>query len=65
MGPKSSFTSCDFMSFSFRFKTLRSQNSYDSRTQIKMSANGDEITGEAEMGMIEYSEENDIRFFQN
>ena len=51
------------MRFSYKFKTLRSGNSYDLRTQPKMSTHGDEITGEAEIGTIEGSEENSIRFF--
>ena len=50
------------MSFSYKFKTLRSGNSYDLRTQPKTSTHGDENTGEAETGVIEGSEENSIRF---
>ena len=50
------------MSFSHKFKTLRSGNSYDSKTQPEISTLGDESTGEAETGMIEGSEENGIRF---
>ena len=49
------------MSFSYKFKTLRSGDLYDSRIQPEMSANGDEDT-ETETGMIEGSEENSIRF---
>ena len=50
------------MSFSYKFKTLRSGNSYDSRTHPRMSAHGDENTGEAVTGIIEGSEDNSIRF---
>ena len=49
------------MSFSYKFKTLRSGNLYDLRTQPKMSTHGDENT-EAERRIIEGSEENSIRF---
>ena len=50
------------MSISYKFKTLRSGNSHNSRTQPKMSTCRDENTGEAETGMIEVSEENSTRF---
>ena len=50
------------MSFSYKFMTLRSGNSYGSRILSEMSAHGDENTGEAETGMIEGNEENSIRF---
>ena len=50
------------MSLSYKFKTLRSGNSYDLRTQPKMSTHGDENTGKAETVIIEDSEENSIRF---
>ena len=50
------------MSFSYKFKTLRSGNSYDSRTQPKMSTHGEENTGKAETRMIESRVENNIRF---
>ena len=50
------------MSFSYKFKTLRSGNSYDTRTQPEMSSYGDENTGKAETGIIEGSEENSMRF---
>ena len=50
------------MSFSYKFKTLRSGNSYDLRTQPKMSTHGDENTGELEMGITEGSEESNIGF---
>ena len=41
------------MIFSYKFKTLKSENSYDSRIRPEMSAHGDENSGEAEMGKIE------------
>ena len=50
------------MSFSYKFRTLRSGNSYDLRKQCKMSTHGDESTGEAEKGMVEGSKESSIRF---
>ena len=50
------------MSFSYKFKTLKSGSSYDSRTQPKMWTYGDENTGEAHPGMIEGREENSTRF---
>ena len=50
------------MTFSYKFKTLRGGNSYDSRSQPEKSAHGDENTGEAETGIIEGSEENSMRF---
>ena len=50
------------MSFSSDFKTLRSGNSYDLRTQPKMPTHGDENTGEAGPGIIEGIEESNIRF---
>ena len=50
------------MSFSYEFKTLRSGNSYDSRTQPETSTHGGENTGEAETGIIEGNEENSMRF---
>ena len=53
----------DCISFSYKFKTLRSGNLYDSRTQPEMSAHGDENTGEAETGIIEGSEGNGMIFF--
>ena len=52
----------DCMSFSCEFKTLRSGNSYDLRTQPKMSTHGDENTGVVETERIEDSEEGHIRF---
>ena len=50
------------MSFSCEFKILRSGNSYDLRTQTKMSTHGDEHTGVAETGITEGSEEGHLRF---
>ena len=50
------------MSFSCKFKTLKSGNSYDLRTQPKMSMHGDENKGEAETGINEGSKNNSIRF---
>ena len=49
------------MSFDYKFRTLRSRNSYDMRLQPRVSVHGDENTGEAERGMTEGSEENSIR----
>ena len=49
------------MSFYHKFKTLRSGNSYGSKTQPEMSTHGDENTGEAELGMNEGSEENGMK----
>ena len=51
------------MSLSCEFKTLRSGNSYDLRTQPKMSTHGDKNTGEAEAGITEGSEESNIGLF--
>ena len=45
------------MSFSSKFMTLRSGNSFVSRAQPEMSAHEEEITGEVEMGTIESNEE--------
>ena len=53
----------DCVSFSGEFKTLRSGNSHDLRTQLKMSRHGEENTGVAETGIIDGSEEAHIRFF--
>ena len=62
IGRSSNLPLADCLSFSCKFKTLRKGNSYDLRTQPKMSTHGDENTGEAETGIIEGSEENNIRF---
>ena len=51
------------MSFSYKFKTLRSGNFYVLIAQPKISTQGDGNTGEAETVIIEGSEENSIRFF--
>ena len=48
------------MNFSYKFKTLESGNSYDSRTHPEISAYEDETTGEVETGAIEGSEENSM-----
>ena len=50
------------MSFSYNFKTLRSGNLYDSRTQREMSAHEVETTGEVETGIIEGCDEKSMRF---
>ena len=50
------------MSFSHKFKTLRSGNSYSSRTLPEMSSHGDENTGETETGINEGNEKNSMRF---
>ena len=50
------------MSFFYMLKTLRSGDSYDLRTQPIMSMHGDEKAGEAQMGIIEGSEESSVRF---
>ena len=49
------------MSFSYRFKTLRSRKSYDLTTQLEMSTHEDKNSGEAETGIVEGGEENSIR----
>ena len=61
-GPSSNLPLANCVSFSCKFKTLTKGNSYDFRTQPKMSTQGDENTGEAETGIIEGNEENNIRF---
>ena len=62
IGPSSILPRADCMSFPYNYKTLRSGNSCNLRTQSKISTHGDENTGEAEMAIIESSEENRIRF---
>ena len=62
MGPSSNLPLAVCMSLCNKFKTLRSGNSYELRSQPKMSTHGDENTGEADTGMIEGSEEKNIRF---
>ena len=63
ISPSSNLSLVDCMTFSCKFKTLRSGNLYDLRTQPKMSTHGDENTGEAETRIIEGNEEKSIRFF--
>ena len=48
------------MSFSYKFKTLRIGNSYDSRGQMKMCAHGEEVTGEVEADATDGNEENSL-----
>ena len=50
------------MSFSYKFNTLRSGNTYDSSTQPEMSNHDDEVTGEVELDTNEGIEENSVRF---
>ena len=50
------------MSFSYNFKTLRTRNSYDLRTQPKKSTHGKENTEEAETVKTEGSEKKSISF---
>ena len=50
------------MSDSYKFKTLRSRNSYDSRARIEVSAHEEEVTGEMEADATEGNEESSIRF---
>ena len=45
------------MTFSYKFKTLKIRNLYDSRAQIEMSAHEEEVTGE-----VEANEENSAKF---
>ena len=49
------------MSFSYKFRTLRSGNSYNSRMQPEISTHEDETT-EIETGIIESNEKNRMRF---
>ena len=62
MGPSPNLILGNCMSFSCKFETLRSENSYDSRTQPEMSAHESETTAEVETGIIEGSEENSTSF---
>ena len=62
IGPSPNLPLADCMSFSYRFKTLRSRNSYDSRTQSEISAHRVGNTQEAETVIFEGSEENSMRF---
>ena len=50
------------MSFSYKFKTLRIGNWYDSSAQPEMSAHEEEVTGEVEVNSNEGNEENSVRF---
>ena len=50
------------MSFSYKFKTLRSGNPYNSRAQIEMSVHEEEVTEEVEADATEGNEENSTRF---
>ena len=50
------------MSFTFKFKTLGSWNSYDWRTQPEMSAHENETTGEVETRIVEGNEKTSLRF---
>ena len=50
------------MSFSYKFRTLRSGKSYDSGTQPEMSAREEEATGEVNTVIIEGNKESSIRF---
>ena len=61
-GPSHDLPLADCMSFSYKFKTLRSGNLSDSRTQPEMLAYEGETTGEVETEIIESNEENSIRF---
>ena len=49
------------MSFSYKFKTLRSGNTYHSGAQLEMSEYEKEVTGEVEAGATEVNEENGTR----
>ena len=53
------------MSFSYKFKTLRSENSYNSRAHPEISAHEEEVTGEIEANATEGNEWNTIKFSQN
>ena len=50
------------MSFSYRFKIIRIGNSYDLRTEPKMSTHEDENTRQAGTRIIEGSEKNSFIF---
>ena len=52
------------MSFSYKFRTLRSGNFYESGT-LEMSAHEEEVTGEVEADATEGDEENSVRFSPN
>ena len=48
------------MSFSYKFNTLRSGNSYDSSALVEMSAQEEEVTGEVEADANDGNEENSV-----
>ena len=50
------------MSFSYKFKTLRSGNPYDPNAQLEMSAHRKEVTGEIMADATEGNEEISVRF---
>ena len=50
------------MSFSYKFKTLGSGNTYDSSAQPKMSPHEEELTGEVGIDTNEGNEVNSVRF---
>ena len=50
------------MSFSYKFRTIRSGNSYDLSTNLEMSANEEEVTGGVETDVKEGNEENSVIF---
>ena len=50
------------MNFSYKFKKLRSGNSYDLGTQQEMSVHEEEATREVETGTVAGNEENSIIF---
>ena len=60
IGPSSNIALADCMSFYCEFKTLRVGNSYDLKTQSKMSTHGEGNTGEVGTGVTEGSEESNI-----
>ena len=62
IGPNHNLSPADCMSFSYKYKMLRSGNSYDLRTQPELSAQEKEAARELETDTIEGDEENSIRF---
>ena len=50
------------MSFSYKIKLLRSENSYDSNAQLEMSADEEKVTGEVKTGETEGDKGNSKRF---
>ena len=61
IGPSSNLPLVNCMSFSYKFETFGNGNSNNLRTQPQMSTHGDE-NAETEIGIIEGSAENSIRF---